>query len=135
MSYMIYATNSDWFKNICNLSLSENEKVAFWRTSDKKNFSINIKRGDAFLLLVDVGDRKEVRGIGTFEYFCGTITVGDLWNKYSKNTGANSLDELIAQLDASGKRTPYGANTEISYIELSNVRCDLHLVNKPWRLL
>ena len=135
MRYMIYATNGDWFENVSKLSLSENSKVAFWRTSDSKNFSKNIKQGDIFLLLVDVGGRKEVVGIGTFEYFCSTITVGDLWNKYGKNTGANSLNDLIEQLNVSGNRTPYGVSTAISYIELSNVQSDLRLGNSPWRLL
>lgn len=135
MRYLIYATNGDWFENISKLSLSENSKVAFWRTSDTKNFSKNIKRGDAFLFLVDMGDRKEVVGIGTFEYFCSTITVGDLWNKYGKNTGANSLNDLLAQLNVSGNRTPYSVSTLISFIELSNVQSDLRLGNSPWKLL
>lgn len=135
MQYAIYATNKNWFSNISTLSLSKNDKVAFWRTSDAKNFSKNIKNGDAFLLLVDVGGRKEVLGIGTFEYFCSTITVGDLWNKYGKNTGANSLNDLVAQLNVSGNRMRYSVNTAISYIELSNVQADLRLLNSPWRLL
>lgn len=105
MKYAIYATNLEWYKNLSELALSEKDSVAFWRTNTTNNFSKDIKKGDAFLLLVDMGKRKGVVGIATFEGFYNKITVGDLWNKYKKKTGATSLDNLKKQLDKSGKKS------------------------------
>lgn len=135
MKYAIYATNSEWYENVSKLALSEKDSVAFWRTNTTNNFSKDIKKGDAFLLLVDKGKGKEVVGIATFEGFFKKITVGDLWHKYEKKTGATSLDNLKEQLDKSGKKKKYSDETEISYIALNNIKCDLHLGTSPWRLL
>ncbi|EFU77145.1 hypothetical protein [Lachnoanaerobaculum saburreum] len=136
MKYAIYATNLEWYKHVSDLKLSEKDSVAFWRTNTTDNFSKDIKKGDAFLMLVDMGGRKEVVGIGTFEGFYDRITVGDLWNKYGDKTGATSLTVLINQLNNCGKQKPYSDKTEISYILLSNIKCDLHLRRGcPWRLL
>lgn len=51
MEYAIYATNLEWYQNVSKLELSEKDSVAFWRTNTTNNFSKDIKKGDAFLLL------------------------------------------------------------------------------------
>ena len=135
MNYVIYSTNADWISNILNLKLTANTKVAFWRTGPAKNFSKDIHKGDIFLMSVKKDGKREVQGIATFEGFYNNIQVVDLWNRYGKNTGATSLSDLIDQLENSGKKEQYSATTLISYIEISNFKCDFCLGSSPWRLL
>lgn len=135
MNYLVYATNPHWFDNISKLPLSENDEVAFWRTSCQKNFSKDINMGDVFLMSVKKDGKREVQGIATYEGFYNNIKVVELWEKYGKNTGATSLDDLLKQLKESGKKNKYSSETEISYIELKNVKCNFHLKTRPSKLL
>ena len=86
MCGFIALTSDDWFDYHTEKG---HNKVIFWT-----NRLIHLDKGTKFLFLCGIGQKdRYIQGYAQIED-SGTCSVNDLWNKFGKLCGADSLEDL-----------------------------------------
>ena len=107
MEAFIGLTSDDWFDYHID---KKHDKVVFWT-----NRLIHLQNGSKFLFLCGVGQKERyISGYGIVEEL-GTCTVEYLWNKFGNLCGADSIEELAANIAGATTNKLIDKQDKISY--------------------